>query len=73
MVETSVVSETMISVYGTVAVSVTKTTSPVGVLDTFGQLRDPVTQMSPTYMVVTTGDPNIDTHAERWTTGLLST
>ncbi len=51
MVETLVVSETMMSVYETVAVVVSRTTSADGV------------------MVVTTGEPNRDTHAEYWACG----
>lgn len=54
MVETLVVSETMMSVYETVAVVVSRTTSADGV------------------MVVPTGEPNRDTHAEYWACGFWS-
>ena len=49
-----VVSETMMSVYETVAVVVSRTTSADG------------------ERVVTTGEPNTDTHAEYWACGFWS-
>lgn len=70
-VDDSMLSDTMISVYDTVVVSVEKMTSTDGVLR-HGQFLFLSRDADSTYTVVTTGDPNIETQADVWATGLLS-
>lgn len=75
-VEVSAVKKTMMSVHARVVVSVAKTTSAVGVLGTIvrtqAHLDSAERVPNSTYTVVTAGDPNMDTQAAYWTTGLLS-
>ncbi len=75
-VNVSVVRDTMMSVYARVVVSVAKTTSAAGVLGTIVRSQahlDSAERVSNlAYTVVTAGDPNRETQAAYWTTGLLS-